>query len=47
MTIQTMPNQLLITSYQDAVDLNINLDFITLLFKEIERTLKPMLKSPI
>jgi hypothetical protein len=44
MTIQTMSNQLLITSYQDAVDLNINLDIITLLFKEIEcRNIKHLL----
>lgn len=37
MTLQTMSDELLISSYLNAVKLNINLDFIELLYCEIKR----------
>ncbi|WP_084028872.1 sporulation histidine kinase inhibitor Sda [Bacillus sp. J33] len=37
MTIQTMPDKLLISAYLDAVRLKLNNEFIELLFSEIER----------
>lgn len=37
MTLQTMTDELLISSYLNAVKLNINLNFIELLYWEIER----------
>ncbi|PWW32420.1 developmental checkpoint coupling sporulation initiation to replication initiation [Cytobacillus oceanisediminis] len=37
MTVQTMSDELLISSYHNAVKLNINDNFIELLYSEIER----------
>lgn len=46
MTLQTMPDDLLISSYLNAVKLNINNDFIELLAFEIDRRkIKHLLKS--